>query len=48
LHYYLVDAAWCIATGYFGFRFERARQMVTQYRWINEGNGPMRWRRKAP
>ena len=30
-----------------GFRAERGRQMVTQYGWINEPDGPLRWRRKA-
>jgi hypothetical protein len=46
-HYYVVDTLFCLAAGYLGFRVERARQMVTQYRWINESSGPMRWRRKA-
>ncbi len=48
LHYYAVDALVCLSGGILGFRFERAHQMVTQYRWINSSNGPMRWRRKAP
>lgn len=48
LHYYVVDMLVCLAAGYLGFRFERARQMVTQYRWINENSGPMHWRRKTP
>ena len=48
LHYYLVDTAICLAAGYLGFRVERVRQMVTQYRWINSRGGPMRWRRNAP
>ena len=48
LHYYLVDCLVCLAAGALGFRFERARQMVTHYRWINSRSGPMRWRRKAP
>jgi len=48
LHYYLVDTIVCILAGYFGFRTERVRQMVTQYRWINSRSGPMRWRRGAP
>ena len=48
LHYYLVDCLVCLAAGALGFRSERARQMVTQYRWINGRSGPMRWRRKAP
>ena len=48
LHYYLVDCAVCLAAGFLGFQGERARQMVTQYRWINGRSGPMRWRRKPP
>ncbi len=48
LHYYLVDTAVCLAAGFIGFRAERTRQMVTQYRWINRPGGPMRWRRTAP
>jgi Domain of unknown function (DUF6867) len=45
-HYYLVDSAICMAFGFLGFRTARAAQMVRQYRWINEPDGPMRWRRK--
>jgi hypothetical protein len=46
LHYYLVDSAVCLACGLTGFRAARAAQMVTQYRWINVADGPLRWRRK--
>jgi hypothetical protein len=48
LYYYLVDSIICTAFGLVGFRATRARQMVTQYRWINEPAGLLRWRRKAP
>lgn len=48
LHYYLVDGAVLVGLGLLGFRSARVAQMVSQYRWINEPNGPMRWRRKAP
>ncbi len=48
LHYYLVDGAFCVVFGSLGFRTTRASQMVTQYRWLNEPEGPMRWRRKLP
>jgi hypothetical protein len=48
LHYYLVDATFCIIFGFLGFRAARARQMITQYRWLNESDGVMRWRRKLP
>jgi len=46
VHYYLVDSAVCLACGLIGFRVARAAQMVTQYHWINEPDGPLRWRRK--
>ncbi len=45
-HYYLVDSAVCLAFGLLGFRATRAAQMVTQYRWLNVADGPLRWRRK--
>src|SRR5579872_4236808 len=48
LHYYLVDSAVCIAAGLLGFRATRAAQMVTQYGWLYESAGVMRWRRKTP
>lgn len=48
LHYYLVDTVFCLAFGFLGFRAARASQMVSQYRWLNEPNGLMRWRRKLP
>ena len=48
VHYYLVDSVFCMAFGFLGFRAARAGQMVTQYRWINEAQGPMRWRRRPP
>ena len=47
LHFYLVDAAVCLVIGLAGFRAARAAQMIRQYRWINEADGPLRWRRKA-
>jgi len=48
LHYYLVDTAFCLAFGFLGFRAARASRMVSQYRWLNEPAGLMRWRRKLP
>ena len=48
LHYYLVDSAVCMAFGLLGFRAARTKQMVTQYRWINMPDGPLRWRKKTP
>jgi hypothetical protein len=47
-HYYLTDSAICIGFGLLGFRAARAGQMVTQYRWINRPDGPLRWRKNAP
>jgi hypothetical protein len=48
LHYYLVDSAVCMASGFLGFQVERAGQMARQYRWIHDRAGLMRWRRKPP
>ena len=48
LHYYLVDTFFCVAFGFLGFRAARATRMVSQYRWLNEPAGLMRWRRKLP
>jgi hypothetical protein len=47
-HYYLVDSMICLAFALLGFRATRAAQMVTQYRWLNVADGPLRWRRKPP
>ena len=46
LHYYLVDTAVCVAFGLLGFRAARAAQMVTQYAWLIEPAGLLRWRRR--
>jgi hypothetical protein len=48
LHYYVVDSAICLLFGLTGFQAARAAQMVSQYRWINQPSGPLRWRRKRP
>jgi hypothetical protein len=47
-HYYLVDTAVLMALGFLGFRAARVSQMVTHYGWINEADGPLRWRRRTP
>ena len=47
-HYYIVDAVVCLGLGLIGFRTARVGQMLTQYRWINQPDGPLRWRRRAP
>jgi GR25 family glycosyltransferase involved in LPS biosynthesis len=46
LHFYAVDTAICLAAAFIGFRTARASQMVTQYRWINASDGPLRWHRR--
>jgi hypothetical protein len=46
VHYYLVDTAVCVAFGLLGFRASRAAQMTTQYNWLIEPAGFLRWRRK--
>ena len=46
LHFYAVDTAICLVAAFFGFRTARALQMVTQYRWINAPDGPLRWHRR--
>ena len=45
-HYYLVDSAFCLVFGMLGFRAARAGQMIAQYHWINQPDGPLRWRHK--
>jgi uncharacterized protein DUF6867 len=46
IHYYAVDTMLCMAFGFAGFQAARARRMIAQYPWINEPDGPLRWRRK--
>jgi hypothetical protein len=46
LHYFLVDAVVIVVIGSLGFRYTRARQMTTQYRWLYERAGPFAWREK--
>lgn len=45
-HYYAVDTAICMGFSFLGFRTARVAQMITQYGWINESGGLMRWHRK--
>ncbi|HEV2559762.1 MAG TPA: hypothetical protein VGU45_14145 [Microvirga sp.] len=47
LQFYLVDAVVILVIGSLGFRYRRARQMTTQYRWIYERTGPFSWRERA-
>ena len=46
-HYYLVDAAVCLAIGLAGYRTMRVKQMVRQYHWLNSRSGRCRWRRNG-
>ena len=47
LHYYVVDAIVVLLIGSLGYRYTRARQMTTQYRWLYERTGPFSWRAKG-
>ncbi|MGW9332359.1 DUF6867 family protein [Bosea sp. NPDC055594] len=43
-HYYLVDTLVLFAFGLAGWRYNRTRQMTTQYRWLYERTGPFTWK----
>jgi hypothetical protein len=47
IQYYLVDAAVLFVIGSLGFRYFRARQMATQYRWLYERTGLFSWRERT-
>ncbi|MBV9348249.1 MAG: hypothetical protein JOZ70_03485 [Pseudolabrys sp.] len=44
---YLVDFAWLIAVGSVAWRLRYAAQMVAQYPWLYERNGPLNWRART-
>ena len=44
LHYYIVDTVILMGFGFAGWRYNRARQMTTQYRWLFERAGPFGWK----
>ena len=46
LHYYVIDAIVILGIGSLGYRYVRARQMTTQYRWLYERTGPFSWRER--
>ena len=46
-YYYMVDTILLMILGSLGFRAARVAQMLTQYRWINTPDGPLRWRRNS-
>lgn len=46
-YYYAVDALVCLTLALTAFRLTRVNQMISQYAWINEKNGPFGWRRAS-
>jgi hypothetical protein len=44
LHYYIVDTVILLVFAIAGWRYHRARQMTTQYRWLYERTGPFGWK----
>jgi uncharacterized membrane protein YeiH len=46
-YYYAVDAIVCLIFGVLGFKVTRARQMSTQYAWINARKGLLGWRPRS-
>jgi hypothetical protein len=47
LQYYVVDTAILMIFGFVSFRFHRTQQMITQYYWLYERNGPLAWRERT-
>ena len=45
--YYAVDTIVCLVFGFLGYRATRVGQMTTQYGWINERAGLLRWSRRS-
>jgi len=46
LHYYLVDLGVLVLAAWLGYRTTRARQMVTQYRWLYRRTSPFTWTKR--
>ncbi len=44
---YIVDTLFLLAVASLSFRIARTSQMVTQYPWLHERAGPLRWRDRA-
>jgi hypothetical protein len=42
----VIDAIVILGIGSLGYRYVRARQMTTQYRWLYERTGPFSWRER--
>jgi hypothetical protein len=47
IHYYAIDTIVILIIGTLGFRYYRARQMTSQYRWLYERTGPFGWKEKS-
>ena len=47
LQFYAVDTLVCLIFCFLGFRATRVAQMTTQYRWINDRAGFLRWGRRT-
>ena len=47
IHYYVIDTIVILIIGTLGFRYYRARQMTSQYRWLYERTGPFGWKEKS-
>ncbi|MBF9233420.1 DUF6867 family protein [Microvirga alba] len=47
VHYYAIDAIVLLIIGTLGFKYNRARMMTSQYRWLYERSGPFGWKEKA-
>jgi hypothetical protein len=45
--FYAVDTTVCLIFGFLGYRATRTAQMTTQYRWMNERGGFLRWTRRT-
>lgn len=45
-HFYIVDTLVLFAFAFAGWRYNRTRQMTTQYRWLYERTGPFSWKAK--
>ena len=47
-HYYVVDTAFCLLFGFWGYRLTRAGQMTEQYGWLYSRAGMLNWAKKRP
>jgi hypothetical protein len=48
LHYYVVDTAFCLLFGFWGYQATRAAQMAEQYGWLYRRAGLINWAKKRP